>query len=152
MILRYSSRCSISWTTSKTASTTHRIGTATTPTVLSRLQLEVSSCTLIFQVEYLSNIYLALLDFDTPRGIRLNVSSLSSPNFATSYTLGSVGIVDGSLSYLYSSLPLNISSASGAIPLRHLIHGYRQLQELRPPDQPWWWEIWQEGKRVDRKG
>ncbi|KFY14863.1 hypothetical protein V492_02361, partial [Pseudogymnoascus sp. VKM F-4246] len=48
----------------------------------------------------------ALLDFDTPRGFRVDISSLSSPNFATSYALGSVGLVNGSLSYLYTSLPL----------------------------------------------
>ena len=76
----------------------------------------------------------ALLDFDTPRGLRLNVSSLSSPNFATSYTLGSIGPVDGSLSYLYSTLPLRAKSRSNDIDLRHVIEGYRQLQELRRPD------------------
>ena len=96
--------------------------------------------------------YPALLDFDTPRGLRLNVSSLSSPNFATSYTLGSIGVVDGSLSYLYSSLPIKEKSQSGEIELRHVIQGYRQLQELRRPDEAWWWEEWHQGKRVDRRG
>ncbi|MCJ1256151.1 Mitochondrial distribution and morphology protein 10 [Lignoscripta atroalba] len=93
----------------------------------------------------------ALLDFDTPRGLRLNVSSLSSPNSATSYTLGSIGVVDGSLSYLYSSLPLKTHSKSSDIPLRNVIQGYRQLLDLRRPDEPWWWEIWHQGKRVDRR-
>ncbi|SLM36708.1 mitochondrial distribution and morphology protein 10 [Lasallia pustulata] len=93
----------------------------------------------------------ALLDFDTPRGLRLNVSSLSSPNFATSYTLGSIGVVDGSLSYLYSSLPIKETSKSGEIELRHVIQGYRQLQELRRPDEQWWWEEWHQGKRVDKR-
>ncbi|KAF3345291.1 hypothetical protein VdG2_06542 [Verticillium dahliae VDG2] len=45
----------------------------------------------------------ALLNFETPLGLRLTLSSLASPNFATSYQLGSVGVVDGSISYLYSS-------------------------------------------------
>ncbi|KAK5171696.1 Mitochondrial distribution and morphology protein 10 [Oleoguttula sp. CCFEE 6159] len=93
----------------------------------------------------------ALLDFETPRGLRLNVSSLSAPNFATSYTLGSVGVVDGSLSFLYSSLALNTPSKSSEINLHHVIRGYRQLRELRRPDEPWWWEQWQGGKRTDRK-
>ncbi|MCJ1418639.1 Mitochondrial distribution and morphology protein 10 [Xylographa parallela] len=93
----------------------------------------------------------ALLDFPTPNGLRLNFSSLSSPNFATSYTLGSIGEVDGSLSYLYTSLPLQISSKSNDIPLRSVIRGYRQLHELRRPDEPWWWEVWHQGKRIDRK-
>ncbi|TKA75660.1 Mitochondrial distribution and morphology protein 10 [Cryomyces minteri] len=65
----------------------------------------------------------ALLDFETPRGLRLKVSSLSAPNFATSYTLGSVGVVDGSLSFLYSSLALNTPSKSSEINLHHVILG-----------------------------
>lgn len=61
--------------------------------------------------------------------------------------------MDGSLSYLYTSLPLKDTlSKSGLIPLQHLIPGYRQLQHLRQPDEPWWWEIWQQGKRIDRRG
>ena len=94
-----------------------------------------------------------ILDFQTPNGLRFHVSSLSSPNFATSYTLGSVGLVDGSLSYLYSSLPLNaLASKSSAIGLHRLVPGYRQLRHLREPDEPWWWEIWHQGKRVGRRG
>ncbi|KAL6721608.1 Mitochondrial distribution and morphology protein 10 [Lecanora helva] len=93
-----------------------------------------------------------LLDFDVPSGLRLHVSSLSSPNFATSYTLGSIGLVDGSLSYLYTSLPLsNITSKSSAIRLDRLVPGYRQLQHLYHPEEPWRWEIWHQGKRVDKR-
>ena len=94
-----------------------------------------------------------VLDFSTPEGLRFHVSSLSAPNFATSYTLGSIGLVDGSLSYLYSSLPLSrLAAKSSAIGLHHLVPGYRQLQDLRQPDEPWWWEIWHQGKRIDRRG
>ncbi|KAK4692209.1 hypothetical protein P7C71_g4946, partial [Lecanoromycetidae sp. Uapishka_2] len=93
-----------------------------------------------------------LIDFSTPNGLRFHVSSLSSPNFATSYTLGSVGLVDGSLSYLYSSLSLGaLASKSNAVDLHHLVPGYRQLQDLRQPDEPEWWEIWHQGKRVDKR-
>ena len=93
----------------------------------------------------------ALLDFDPPRGVRLSLSSLSSPNFATSYALGSVGLVDGSLSYLYSSLPLEATSRSGKIDLREVIRGYRQIHELRKPDESWMWEQWLAGKRIDKR-
>ena len=94
-----------------------------------------------------------LLDFDTPNGLRFHISSLSSPNFASSYTLGSIGLVDGSLSYLYSSLPFkSLVSGSGALDLRQLVPGYRLLQDLRQPDQPEWWEIWHQGKRIDQRG
>ncbi|KAJ8069338.1 hypothetical protein OCU04_002993 [Sclerotinia nivalis] len=92
-----------------------------------------------------------LLDFETPGGLRFNLSSLSSPNFATSYALGSVGLVDGSLSYLYSSLPLRTTAQSAKIDLHEIIRGYRQIQELRRVDEPWMWEQWHGGRRVDKR-
>ena len=81
----------------------------------------------------------------------MNVSSLSSPNFATSYALGSVGFVDGSLSYLYTSLPLHNVSQSSKIDLHEVIRGYRQIQELQKPEESWMWEQWQGGKRIDKR-
>lgn len=93
----------------------------------------------------------ALLDFPTPTGLHFNISSLSSPNFATSYALGSVGFVDGSLSYLYSSRPLPTASKSAHIDLHDVIRGYRQIQELRAPEEPWMWEVWHRGRRIDRR-
>jgi len=99
-----------------------------------------------------SDIDVALLDFQTPKGLRLQISSLAAPNFATSYTLGTVGVVDGSVSYLYSSLPLTRELKSSSLDLHHAIKGYRHLQELRKPDEDWWWEIWHDGKRIDRRG
>lgn len=92
-----------------------------------------------------------LLDFRTPHGARLHVSSLSSPNYATSYTLGSKGVVDGSLSFLFSSLGLNIASRSNELKLGHLVRGYRHLQELQKPQDSSEWEIWHRGKRVDTR-
>ncbi|TVY12922.1 Mitochondrial distribution and morphology protein 10 [Lachnellula arida] len=92
-----------------------------------------------------------LLEFDTPRGLRLNLSSLSSPNFATSYAIGSVGLVDGALSYLYTSLPLFPVSQSANIDLHDVIRGYRQIQELRKQEESWMWEEWQGGKRIDKR-
>lgn len=94
---------------------------------------------------------IALLDFDTPRGIRLNISSLSSPNLATSYALGSVGFVDGSLSYLYSSLALTRPFQSKIIDLHDVIRGYRQIQELPAPEEALSWEEWRGGRRVDKR-
>ncbi|KAK0711701.1 hypothetical protein B0H67DRAFT_299607 [Lasiosphaeris hirsuta] len=69
-----------------------------------------------------------LIDFPLPAGLRIALSSLSTPHFATSYQLGSVGVVDGSISYLYSSVPLaNVTSPSDRIPLSTLLRSYRQL-------------------------
>ena len=92
-----------------------------------------------------------LLEFETPRGLRLHLSSLSSPNSAASYAIGNVGLVDGSVSYLYSSLPLHTTSQSGEIDLHNVIRGYRQIEELRKPEESWMWEQWQAGKRIDKR-
>ena len=73
---------------------------------------------------------LALLFFETPRGLRLNVSALSSPHSECSYELGSVGLLHGSLSYLYSSLPIRQRSKSSKIGLSDVIQGYRHVQDL----------------------
>ncbi|KAL8937784.1 MAG: hypothetical protein Q9211_003509 [Gyalolechia sp. 1 TL-2023] len=95
----------------------------------------------------------ALLDFPTPLGLRLHISSLSTPDFASSYTLASTGLLSGSLSYLYTSLALpSLSSATRSLPLPAFTpSSYRQLLPLRPPDPRWWWEIWHAGKRVDTR-
>ncbi|KAI1006319.1 Mitochondrial distribution and morphology protein 10 [Podosphaera aphanis] len=93
----------------------------------------------------------ALLEFETPRGVRLHLSSLASSNLATSYTLGSIGLVDGSLSYLYTSHPLTPPAQTSAINLRHVIHGYHQIRELRKPEEPYMWEQWYRGHRIDHK-
>ena len=61
----------------------------------------------------------------------MTLSSLATPHFATSYTLGAIGVVDGSISYLYSSVPLaDVVARSDKIPLTALLRSYRQLQEL----------------------
>ncbi|KAF7502629.1 hypothetical protein GJ744_005423 [Endocarpon pusillum] len=77
----------------------------------------------------------ALLCFSTPTSLSLNVSSLSTPHFATSYTLSTLGVIDGSLSYLYSNVSLDgIPAATPSIPLRSLVRGYRDI--ALPPVLP----------------
>ncbi|TKA79496.1 Mitochondrial distribution and morphology protein 10 [Friedmanniomyces simplex] len=92
-----------------------------------------------------------LLDFPIPHGLRLHVSSLSSPNFATSYTLGSQGVVDGSLSFLYTSLGLSIPSRSSAVHLGNLVQGYRHLTALRQPEVSRLNEVLRDGEKAERK-
>ncbi|PTB66482.1 hypothetical protein BBK36DRAFT_162662 [Trichoderma citrinoviride] len=80
----------------------------------------------------------ALLNFRTPRGLRLTLSALASPNFATSYQLGSVGVVDGSISYLFSSVPLRLllTPQSENVPLPDLLRSYRPLTPVARRDVP----------------
>ncbi|EER25138.1 mitochondrial protein, putative [Coccidioides posadasii C735 delta SOWgp] len=77
----------------------------------------------------------ALLDFSIPERLRVHLSSLSTPQFATTYTLGTVGLIDGSISYLFSTLPLESTpSRSTLIPLRRLVPGYRQIHPPLAPE------------------
>ncbi|KAF3910800.1 hypothetical protein ABW20_dc0102991 [Dactylellina cionopaga] len=94
----------------------------------------------------------ALLDFPTPKGLKMNLSSLSSPNFATSYSMASLGVVDGSVSYLYSSRTLDNVLNSGTVELKDAVSGYRDLNDIAKPDDARDWEIWKGGVRVDRRG
>jgi mitochondrial distribution and morphology protein 10 len=73
----------------------------------------------------------ALLGFETPSNLSLNVSSLSTSNFATSYTLSTLGQIDGAVSYLYTNHGIAVPAGSPSIPLRNLVRGYR---DLRVPD------------------
>jgi len=67
--------------------------------------------------------------------MRISLSSLATPQFATAYSLSSLGVVDGSLSYLYSTIPLqHVISRSDTIPLTHLLRSYRPLRELSEPN------------------
>ena len=93
-----------------------------------------------------------IINFETPKALRFHVSSLSSSNFASSYSLGSTGLLDGSISYLHSSCVLrDIKSKSRQIDLRAIVPAYHHLQFLKPPDEASWWEIWHRGLRIDRK-
>ncbi|CAI7582083.1 unnamed protein product [Penicillium pancosmium] len=83
----------------------------------------------------------SLLDFSTPERLRVRASSLSTPHFATSYTLGTGGMLDGSVSYLFSTVPLhNTPSRSALVPLRKISPGYRQVYAPVAPIQTWDWD------------
>lgn len=70
----------------------------------------------------------ALLSFETPQTATFHISSLSTSNFATSYTLSALGQLDGSLSYLYSNVDLgHVRSKSRMVSLRQIVEGYRNV-------------------------
>ncbi|KAL1975920.1 hypothetical protein VTN31DRAFT_4312 [Thermomyces dupontii] len=91
----------------------------------------------------------SLLDFPVPERLQFHLSSLSTPHFATAYTLGTVGLIDGSISYLFSTVPLDDTpSQSGRIPLRSLVHGYRQIRAPVPPSRTWGWDALEDPTQV----
>lgn len=84
---------------------------------------------------------LAILDFSPPERLRVRLSSLSTPHFATSYTLGTVGLLDGSVSYLFSTVPFHDTpSRSALVPLRKISPGYRQVYAPSAPAETWRWD------------
>lgn len=66
----------------------------------------------------------SLLHFPTPTGSRITLSSFVRPKFGTSY---SIGIKDGWVSYLYSTLPTEATTSSDRIPLPNLLRSYHSL-------------------------
>ncbi|KAJ5690069.1 hypothetical protein N7462_004461 [Penicillium macrosclerotiorum] len=91
----------------------------------------------------------SILDFSTPERLRVRLSSLSTPHFGTSYTLGTVGLLDGSVSYLFSTVPFdNTPSRSSLIPLRKVSPGYRQVQAPVAPLHAWKWDSLLDGVSI----
>ncbi|KAL2158188.1 hypothetical protein VTH06DRAFT_4756 [Thermothelomyces fergusii] len=79
-----------------------------------------------------------LIDFPLPRGLRLTLSSVATPHFVTSYQLNTIGVVDGSISYLHTTVPLTgVAAQSERIPLPALLRSYRRLHDLSSKDKPW---------------
>lgn len=87
-----------------------------------------------------------LLDFEMPQGVSLNISSQTTPNTCTSYKLANLGLVNGSIAYLYSSTPLLDVDNSREIRLQDAVAGYKMLGSLREPDYPE--EVYYRGERV----
>ncbi|KAJ5160198.1 Protein of unknown function DUF3722 [Penicillium canariense] len=91
----------------------------------------------------------SILEFETPERLRVRLSSLSTPHFATSYALGTVGLLDGSVSYLFSTVPMhNTPSRSALIPLRKISPGYRQVQAPGAPVHTWGWSSLFDGVNI----
>ncbi|KAM9934836.1 hypothetical protein OXX80_005574 [Metschnikowia pulcherrima] len=70
----------------------------------------------------------AMLDFQVPKGGKLEISSQATPNSASSMTLSNHHSINGSIAYLYSST--NLASATGTkdISLQDAIAGFRIIE------------------------
>ncbi|KAH3688846.1 hypothetical protein WICPIJ_000152 [Wickerhamomyces pijperi] len=68
----------------------------------------------------------------TSEDFKINISSKSSQNTATSLQLSNSGSINGSLAYLYSSAPLKDLLSSSDISLQEAIAGYKVLKPPPP--------------------
>jgi mitochondrial distribution and morphology protein 10 len=93
-----------------------------------------------------------LLDFTTPRGLRLHTASFAAEQFTAAATLSALPILDGSIAYTYTSKPLKGVQGTATSALIDLVQGFREVRVPRVPDEAKHWEIWQAGRRVDFRG
>lgn len=74
----------------------------------------------------------ALLDFKLPTGAKLEVSSQATPHLTSSMTLSNHGSVNGSLAYLYLSVPLRNTMGTKDVSLQDAIAGFRIIEPHLP--------------------
>ncbi|RLV95901.1 Mitochondrial distribution and morphology protein 10 [Spathaspora sp. JA1] len=70
----------------------------------------------------------ALLEFPLPNGIKVDTSSKSTEYSASSFTLSNFHSINGSLAYLYSSIPLTNTMGTKEVSLQDAIAGFRIIE------------------------
>lgn len=70
----------------------------------------------------------ALIDFPIPNGCKLDISSKSTEHLASSFTLSNRHVINGSIAYLYASMPLRSSMNTREISLQDAIAGFRIIE------------------------
>lgn len=78
----------------------------------------------------------ALLDFLIPNGIKLDISSQATNHLASSMTLLNYNSINGSLAYLYSSVPLRNTMGTKDVSLQDAIAGFRIIEPYFPQPKP----------------
>ncbi|ORY82700.1 mitochondrial distribution and morphology protein 10 [Protomyces lactucae-debilis] len=91
----------------------------------------------------------ALLDFKTPTGIQLNLTSLPSSYFANSHRLTIFPGISGDISFLHTSRPISGYGPTRSIPLPPLLDSYARIKSAAVRDPSHYNEIWHRGQRVD---
>lgn len=74
----------------------------------------------------------ALLDFPVPNGLKLDISSKSTNHLASSFTLSNYRSINGSLAYLYTSIPLRNTTGTKNVSLQDAIAGFRIIEPSAP--------------------
>lgn len=70
----------------------------------------------------------AILDFPIPNGGKVDISSKASDYLASSFTLSNYSVMNGSLAYLYSSIPLTNTLGTKNISLQEAISGFKVIE------------------------
>uniref|UniRef100_A0A060SYQ1 Mitochondrial distribution and morphology protein 10 n=1 Tax=Blastobotrys adeninivorans TaxID=409370 RepID=A0A060SYQ1_BLAAD len=88
-----------------------------------------------------------LLDFSVPHGFAATISAQSTPSSFSSYTLSHLGLVAGSIAYLYSSADLT-TTQSQSVDLQRLVSGYHHVDPFSPRSHEDG-AVYHGGKRID---
>ena len=72
----------------------------------------------------------ALLDFPIPNGFKIDSSSKTTDYLASSFTLSNHHQINGSLAYLYSSIPLTNTMGTKDVSLQDAIAGFRIIEPM----------------------
>ncbi|OWT35787.1 mitochondrial distribution and morphology protein 10 [Cryptococcus neoformans Bt1] len=89
----------------------------------------------------------ALLDFQLPQSLILQLANSPTPIFFTSYALDALPQLNGSISYITTSMPLDEIGSGRAIAFKTVVERFTVFPPPRRPQPKD--EIWRGGKRIE---
>ncbi|AAW47220.1 MDM10, putative [Cryptococcus deneoformans JEC21] len=89
----------------------------------------------------------ALLDFQLPQSLILQLANSPTPIFFTSYALDALPQLNGSISYITTSMPLDEIGSGRATAFKNVIERFRVFPPPKRPQPKD--EVWLGGKRIE---
>ena len=96
-----------------------------------------------------SRLFVAILDFDVPTGLKFAIAKSPNSLFKTSYSMTALPTLNGSVGYIFTSCDLDIKS-SGNTRVKDMIDRFRVYEQPRRPEGKE--QEWLAGERVDTRG
>ncbi|KZW04042.1 mitochondrial distribution and morphology protein 10 [Exidia glandulosa HHB12029] len=90
----------------------------------------------------------AILDFNVPRGLHINISKSPNALFKTTYSMNALPTLNGSVGYIFTSCEVNIPSSQD-VRFKDTIERFKVFDQPRRPEPRD--EVWQQGRRVDAR-
>ena len=95
------------------------------------------------------SLFVAILDFDVPTGLKFAIAKSPNSLFKTSYSMTALPTLNGSVGYIFTSCDLDIKS-SGNTRVKDMIDRFRVYEQPRRPEGKE--QEWLAGERVDNRG
>lgn len=100
-------------------------------------------------IQNVSELSPAILDFTVPRGLHLSISKSPNALFKTTYSMTAMPSLNGSVGYIFTSCDLDVK-ASGNVRFKDMIERFKVYDQPRRPEGKE--EEWLSGERVDTRG